>query len=144
MAAGQCLVYSPCEGDHCESGQVGCTAKDNPGPAGASCKADAAFGSAPGTVHWICINPYDETGAHIDIYGPEDAPSGTICMTVHRYGNNLILVLRSHISHLVAFVTEFVLLINKSKYLGVQLLTIMKMMLMLTPTNPKMTLSTET
>ena len=75
------MAYSPCEGDHCASGQAGCITEDNPGPVGTSCKGGATFGTDPGVVHWICINTFDEAGATIDIYGDEDIPSGTICLT---------------------------------------------------------------
>ena len=84
MSEGQCKVYSPCEGESCESGQAGCTARDNPAPSGTSCRAGAEFGMAATAVHWACINPYDQEGSHIDIYGDEDIPSGTICLTVQR------------------------------------------------------------
>ena len=46
--------------------------------------AGAEFGMAATAVHWACINPYDQEGSHIDIYGDEDIPSGTICSTVRR------------------------------------------------------------
>ena len=66
------------------SGQAGCSAQDNPPPAGTSCKAGAVFSTGTTAVHWACINPFDEEGAHIDIYGAEDVPSGTICWSVRR------------------------------------------------------------
>jgi len=83
MKAGQCLVYTPCEGTHCSSGQAGCTGGEL-GPGGNSCKGGATFGTGTGTVHWVCVNPYGQGPSHIDIYGGEEIPSGTICLTVHR------------------------------------------------------------
>jgi len=85
MKKGQCIIYEPCgEPEKCQSGQAGCTTDDNPGPEGATCKSDVDFIEETGAVHWKCINPFDEEGTHIDIYGHDPVPSGTICWTVRR------------------------------------------------------------
>ena len=84
MQMGQCLVYSPCEGEHCQSGQAGCPTEGNTEPGGISCKSGAVWGEDTHAVHWDCINTFDQEGTHIDIYGHEDIPSGTVCFTVSR------------------------------------------------------------
>ena len=68
------------------SGQAGCTHQDITPPPGTPCKAGAEFGTGDSAVHWACVNPFDQEGRHIDIYGTEDIPSGTICSTVRRFG----------------------------------------------------------
>jgi len=84
IPAGECRVYSPCEGESCMSGQAGCTHQDITPPPGAPCQAGAEFGTGDSAVHWACVNPFDQEGRHVDIYGTEEIPSGTICSTVHR------------------------------------------------------------
>ena len=85
MQAGQCQAYSACEGEHCQAGQAGCADREGETPGGTACQAGAEFSLDRQAVHWDCVDPWDEAGAHIDIYGTEDIPSGTICVTVHRY-----------------------------------------------------------
>ena len=85
IPAGECRVYSPCEGESCMSGQAGCTHQDITPPPGAPCQAGAEFGTGHSAVHWACVNPFDQEGRHVDIYGTEEIPSGTICSTVHRF-----------------------------------------------------------
>ena len=81
MSAGQCLSYSPCEGHHCLSGQAGC---DRAVPGGATCQGGALYSEDRHAVHWSCTDTWDIQGRRIDIYGVQDIPSGTVCMTTHR------------------------------------------------------------
>ena len=85
MKEGQCRSYSPCEGSFCLSGKVDCklgvsTKEETESP----CVGEAEFNEEEDAVHWSCTDPLSLTDEHIDVYGNQSLPSGTVCMTVKR------------------------------------------------------------
>lgn len=72
---------NPCERGECVSGQTGCNGGDSPIPKDATCAAGVAFVAE--SVHWLCTHPTDYS-IHINIYGGDEVPSGTSCITAHK------------------------------------------------------------